>query len=60
MCYIEKKKNHLFQNQQANFNQIWYKLSWDEENLKSVQIKGQVLFKKWWYPNNPKKWLKTI
>jgi hypothetical protein len=36
--YTESLKN-LLQNQQANFNQIWYKL------FLGVQIKGQVLFK---------------
>jgi hypothetical protein len=42
--YIYKKKN-LLQNQQANFNQTWYKLSLGKGNSKIVHIKGQVLFK---------------
>jgi hypothetical protein len=38
-------KNLLFQNQQANFNQTWYKSSLGIGDSKLFKIRGQVLFK---------------
>jgi hypothetical protein len=39
-------RNHLLQNQQAHFNESWYKSSLDRySNIRIVQIKSQVLFK---------------